>query len=387
MQATKSESTSRSLTPRLDREKNSSHDKPRTNSAPRPPIIGETARVSPSPASGDDFHRGLDRLAISQGDNDSAVRRKATPVKQQETPLSSDQESSDQRTTASDAEDEDEEDDSEIVKIMEKLPRGVDPQSAKQILNDIVVRGDEVHWDDIAGLEAAKKALKEAVVYPFLRPDLFSGLREPARGMLLFGPPGTGKTMLARAVATESKSTFFSISASSLTSKWHGESEKLVRALFGLAKALAPSIIFVDEIDSLLSARSSGSEHEASRRSKTEFLVQWSDLQRAAAGREQTSREKKEGDASRVLVLAATNMPWDIDEAARRRFVRRQYIPLPEHHVREQQIRRLLSHQHHELSDADIQVLVQVTEGMFFPHAYTRLFYFFYFLFLSGSYS
>ncbi|KAJ6189519.1 hypothetical protein N7519_004427 [Penicillium mononematosum] len=227
MQATKSESTSRSLTPRLDREKNSSNDKPRTNSAPRPPIIGETARVSPSSASGDDFHRGVDRLAISQGNSDSAIRRKATPVKQQETPLSSDQESSDQRTTASDAEDEDEEDDSEILKIMEKLPRGVDPQSAKQILNDIVVRGDE----------------------------------------------------------------------------------------------------------------------------------------RAAAGREQTSREKKEGDASRVLVLAATNMPWDIDEAARRRFVRRQYIPLPEHHVREQQIRRLLSHQHHELSDADIQVLVQVTEG------------------------
>ncbi|KAJ5477979.1 hypothetical protein N7530_003488 [Penicillium desertorum] len=359
MQATKSESTSRSLTPRLDREANSSNDKPRTKSAPRPPILGETARVSPSSASGDDFHRGVDRLAISQGNSDSAIRRKATSVKQQETPLSSDQESSDQRTTASDAEDEDEEDDSEILKIMEKLPRGVDPQSAKQILNDIVVRGDEVHWDDIAGLEAAKKALKEAVVYPFLRPDLFSGLREPARGMLLFGPPGTGKTMLARAVATESKSTFFSISASSLTSKWHGESEKLVRALFGLAKALAPSIIFVDEIDSLLSARSSGSEHEASRRSKTEFLVQWSDLQRAAAGREQTSREKKEGDASRVLVLAATNMPWDIDEAARRRFVRRQYIPLPEHHVREQQIRRLLSHQHHEMSDADIQVLVQ----------------------------
>ncbi|CAG7965357.1 unnamed protein product [Penicillium nalgiovense] len=375
MQATKSESTSRSLTPRPDREVNSSNDKPRTKSAPRPPIIGETARVSPSSASDDDFHRGVDRLAISQGHSDSAIRRKATPVKQQETPFSSDQESSDQRTTTSDAEEEDEEADSENLKIMEKLPRGVDPQSAKQILNDIVVRGDEVHWDDIAGLEGAKKALKEAVVYPFLRPDLFSGLREPARGMLLFGPPGTGKTMLARAVATESKSTFFSISASSLTSKWHGESEKLVRALFGLAKALAPSIIFVDEIDSLLSARSSGSEHEASRRSKTEFLVQWSDLQRAAAGREQTSREKKEGDASRVLVLAATNMPWDIDEAARRRFVRRQYIPLPEHHVREQQIRRLLSHQHHELSDADIQVLVQVTEGMF-PHTCIPAFFF-----------
>ncbi|KAK2757722.1 hypothetical protein FQN54_004691 [Arachnomyces sp. PD_36] len=260
------------------------------------------------------------------------------------------------------SEDEDSEDIG-FEKIMKNLPKGVDANSARQILNDIVVRGDEVHWDDVAGLDAAKKALKEAVVYPFLRPDLFMGLREPARGMLLFGPPGTGKTMLARAVATESKSTFFSVSASSLTSKWHGESEKLVRALFALAKALAPSIIFVDEIDSLLSSRSTGNEGEASRRSKTEFLIQWSDLQRAAAGREQSDKEKKEGDASRVLVLAATNMPWDIDEAARRRFVRRQYIPLPEDHVRGLQLRTLLSHQKQELSDDDIEVLVQVTEG------------------------
>jgi SpoVK/Ycf46/Vps4 family AAA+-type ATPase len=321
------------------------------------------ARVSPSSGSGDDLHRGVNRMAISPRNGDSATRRKLPPVERRETPPSSDPEASD-KSSENEAEDEDEGEYDDLDKIMNKLPKGVDPQSAQQILNDIVVRGDEVHWDDIAGLEGAKKALKEAVVYPFLRPDLFSGLREPARGMLLFGPPGTGKTMLARAVATESKSTFFSVSASSLTSKWHGESEKLVRALFGLAKALAPSIIFVDEIDSLLSARSSGSEHEASRRSKTEFLVQWSDLQRAAAGREQTSREKKEGDASRVLVLAATNMPWDIDEAARRRFVRRQYIPLPEHRIREQQLRRLLSHQHHELGDEDIQVLVHVTEGM-----------------------
>ncbi|KAJ5544797.1 hypothetical protein N7535_006815 [Penicillium sp. DV-2018c] len=362
-QAPKSEGTSRTVTPRRDVEQNSPSDKPRTKSAPRTSKTDGTARSSPLASSSDDLPRGMDRLAISQRNGDSVARRKPTPIKRRETPPSSEQESSDHRTPDSDAEDEDEDDNDDITKIMEKLPKGIDSQAAKQILNDIVVRGDEVHWDDIAGLEGAKKALKEAVVYPFLRPDLFSGLREPARGMLLFGPPGTGKTMLARAVATESKSTFFSISASSLTSKWHGESEKLVRALFGLAKALAPSIIFVDEIDSLLSARSSGSEHEASRRSKTEFLVQWSDLQRAAAGREQTSREKKEGDASRVLVLAATNMPWDIDEAARRRFVRRQYIPLPEHHVREQQLRRLLSHQHHELSDADIEVLVQLTEG------------------------
>lgn len=265
-------------------------------------------------------------------------------------------------STDADSPDDSEQPKSEFDKraehLMKNLPKGIDELAAKNILNEIVVKGDEVHWDDVAGLTAAKKALKEAVVYPFLRPDLFMGLREPARGMLLFGPPGTGKTMLARAVATESKSTFFAISASSLTSKWHGESEKLVRALFGMAKALAPSIIFVDEIDSLLSSRGGGSEHEASRRSKTEFLIQWSDLQRAAAGKETSI-----GDPSRVLVLAATNCPWDIDEAARRRFVRRQYIPLPEVETRDTQIRTLLGAQKHGLSDRDIRRLVRLTEG------------------------
>ncbi|KAH8891676.1 COG6-domain-containing protein [Thozetella sp. PMI_491] len=249
------------------------------------------------------------------------------------------------------------------VSILRHLPPGVDEHAAKQILNEIVVQGDEVHWGDIAGLDTAKNALREAVVYPFLRPDLFMGLREPARGMLLFGPPGTGKTMLARAVATESRSTFFSISATSLTSKYLGESEKLVRALFSLAKHLAPSIIFVDEIDSLLSQRSGSSEHEATRRIKTEFLIQWSDLQRAAAGRETVAKDKTRGDANRVLVLAATNLPWAIDEAARRRFVRRQYIPLPESETREIQIKTLLQQQKHTLSDQDIAQLVALTDG------------------------
>lgn len=261
--------------------------------------------------------------------------------------------------------------------VLKNLPPGVDSTAAKAIFNEIVVHGDEVRWSDVAGLEVAKNALRETVVYPFLRPDLFMGLREPARGMLLFGPPGTGKTMLARAVATESQSTFFSISASSLTSKYLGESEKLVRALFSLAKLMAPSIIFVDEIDSLLSQRSGSGEHEATRRIKTEFLIQWSDLQRAAAGRESPSpgpgggagsaaaaaAAKDKGDPNRVLVLAATNLPWAIDEAARRRFVRRQYIPLPEPETRATQLRTLLSQQKHSLTDADIAELVKVTEG------------------------
>jgi SpoVK/Ycf46/Vps4 family AAA+-type ATPase len=290
-------------------------------------------------------------------------KKKAAKVKQNEDPVLAD--GTVPKTEESESTDEEEQDawTRKVKYMMKHLPKGVDELAAKQILNEIVVKGDEVHWADVAGLQIAKNALKEAVVYPFLRPDLFMGLREPARGMLLFGPPGTGKTMLARAVATESRSTFFSISASSLTSKYLGESEKLVRALFALAKALAPSIIFVDEIDSLLSSRSGSGEHEATRRIKTEFLIQWSDLQRAAAGREQTEKEKMKGDASRVLVLAATNIPWAIDEAARRRFVRRQYIPLPEGETRAVQLRNLLGHQKHNLDEVDIQRLVILTDG------------------------
>ncbi|KAF4453540.1 putative SAP1-member of the AAA-protein family [Fusarium austroafricanum] len=303
----------------------------------------------------------------TSGDDTNGTRSRPRPVREKEAPIEAGSQEEDSEASESERSLNDmSEWKNKKKQILKNLPAGVDSAAAKQILNDIVVQGDEVHWNDVAGLEIAKNALRETVVYPFLRPDLFMGLREPARGMLLFGPPGTGKTMLARAVATESKSTFFSISASSLTSKYLGESEKLVRALFGLARTLAPSIIFVDEIDSLLSQRSGSGEHEATMRIKTEFLIQWSDLQRAAAGRETTEKDKERGDANRVLVLAATNLPWAIDEAARRRFVRRQYIPLPEPTTRETQLRTLLGQQKHDLSNEDILKLVEMTDGRVF---------------------
>ncbi|KAI0012403.1 AAA-domain-containing protein [Xylariaceae sp. FL0662B] len=313
-----------------------------------------------------------DRKSSISSDEDLRVgaRRPKLKSKQRETPLTADAET--QSSTDSAIEDKKTKSEDKKIKsewderkkaVLKNIPAGVDEAAAKAIFNEIVVQGDEVHWSDVAGLEVAKNALREAVVYPFLRPDLFMGLREPARGMLLFGPPGTGKTMLARAVATESKSTFFSISASSLTSKYLGESEKLVRALFALAKMMAPSIIFVDEIDSLLSQRSGSGEHEATRRIKTEFLIQWSDLQRAAAGRESPNGGRDRGDANRVLVLAATNLPWAIDEAARRRFVRRQYIPLPEATTRASQLKTLLGQQKHSLTDTDLAELVDLTDG------------------------
>lgn len=239
-----------------------------------------------------------------------------------------------------------------------KSVQGVDRNACEQILNEILVTDEKVYWDDIAGLRNAKNSLKEAVVYPFLRPDLFKGLREPIRGMLLFGPPGTGKTMIAKAVATESNSTFFSVSASSLLSKYLGESEKLIRALFYMAKKLSPSIIFIDEIDSMLTARSDN-ENESSRRIKTELLIQWSSLSNATAQAEGQTNMLD----SRVLVLGATNLPWAIDDAARRRFSRRLYIPLPDYETRLYHLKRLMAKQKNNLEDLDYELITKMTDG------------------------
>ena len=142
------------------------------------------------------------------------------------------------------------------------------------IESDMLETSPGVSFDSIAGLDDAKTLIQEAVVLPMLIPSYFTGIRVPWKGVLLFGPPGTGKTLLAKAVATECKTAFFNVTASTLASKWRGESERLVRMLFDMARYHAPSVIFFDEIDALAGARGAANEHEASRRVKTELLVQ-----------------------------------------------------------------------------------------------------------------
>lgn len=195
---------------------------------------------------------------------------------------------------------------------------GVDAELVQRIEDEILDRSPHVSWDDIAGMGDAKRLLNEAVVLPLIVPELFTGVLQPWKGVLLFGPPGTGKTMLAKAVAASAKTTFFNMSASTLIQKHFGESEKMVRALFEVARARSPSTIFFDEVDALMSSRGSSSEHEAMRRVKTELLRQMDGLHGNGA------------DTCRVMVLATTNRPWDLDEAMRRRLEKRIYVPLPD---------------------------------------------------------
>ncbi|CAL1696916.1 unnamed protein product [Somion occarium] len=204
-----------------------------------------------------------------------------------------------------------------------------------------------VKWDDVAGLEAAKESLKEAVILPIKFPHLFTGKRTPWRGILLYGPPGTGKSYLAKAVATEAKGTFFSVSSSDLVSKWQGDSERLVRQLFEMARENKPSIIFIDEVDSLAGTRNE-SESEGSRRIKTEFLVQMNGV-----GHDDTG----------VLVLGATNIPWQLDNAIKRRFEKRIYIPLPGPEARRQMFKLHVGDTPCELTPHDYRLLAEKTDG------------------------
>jgi len=184
------------------------------------------------------------------------------------------------------------------------------------ISGTIVSESPDVNWEDIAGLDNSKQALREAIVLPMIKPELFTGARKPWSGILLFGPPGCGKTLLAKAAATECKATFFSASSADLLSKWLGDSEKIISSLFKVARIKAPSIIFIDEIDSVATKRGSGSESGGERRVKTQLL---SEIQGV----------KSTGDKI-LLVMGATNRPWDVDNAMLSRFQKKIHVPLPD---------------------------------------------------------
>lgn len=225
-----------------------------------------------------------------------------------------------------------------------------DPDMKKMrasLASAILTEKPNVRWDDVAGLEGAKEALKEAVILPIKFPHLFTGQRKPWRGILLYGPPGTGKSFLAKAVATEANSTFFSVSSSDLVSKWLGESERLVKQLFQMARENKPSIVFIDEVDSLCGTRGEG-ESEASRRIKTEFLVQMNGVG---------------NDMDGVLVLGATNIPWQLDSAIRRRFEKRIYIPLPDAPARATIFALNVGSTPCTLTHSDYRTLADLTEG------------------------
>ena len=216
-----------------------------------------------------------------------------------------------------------------------------------QLSGCLVTELPNVSWDDVAGLENAKQALKEAVILPIQYPQLFEGKRQPWKGILLYGPPGTGKSYLAKAAATETKGRFFSVSAANIVSKFMGESERLIKALFELARKNKPAVIFIDEIDSVLSARSEG-ENEATRRLKTEFLIQMQGVGKDDKG---------------ILVLGATNIPWGLDPAVRRRFQKKIYISLPEANARKLMLKLNLGDTYNDLTDEQFKILGDLTDG------------------------
>ena len=213
----------------------------------------------------------------------------------------------------------------------------------------IVTEKPKVNWEEVVGLDMAKKAIKEAIVYPVQRPDLFP-LGWP-RGILLFGPPGCGKTLIAAAVATELDATFYSIDAASIMSKWLGEAEQNVAKLFCSARKSSnegkPAIVFVDELDSLMGQHTN--EVGGEIRVRNQFLKEMDGVM-------------DKGKALHVYVIGATNKPWDLDWAFIRRFQKRILVPLPDHHTRLMMLKLYTSNLTIEQA-VDLHELARLSEG------------------------
>lgn len=225
-------------------------------------------------------------------------------------------------------------------------------QMKRLVKRDIIIDRPDVQWTDIANQVKAKKLLQEAVILPLEKPSYFQHIRKPWKGVLMVGPPGTGKTMLAKAVATEKNITFFNISISTLTSKFFGESEKLIKMLFDEAKARAPSVIFIDEIDSLCSLRGEQSEHECTRRMKSELLCHMDGLVSAS----------NSDPTKSIVILGASNFPWNIDDAFLRRMEKRIYVPLPDSKGREELL-KLVLREVEVKADVDLELISDQLDG------------------------
>jgi SpoVK/Ycf46/Vps4 family AAA+-type ATPase len=237
---------------------------------------------------------------------------------------------------------------------MEMEPKGADgektTEGGKSSYQELIVtEKPQVNWEEVVGLDMAKKAIKEAIVYPVQRPDLFP-LGWP-RGILLFGPPGCGKTLIAAAVATELDATFYSIDAASIMSKWLGEAEQNVAKLFGSARKSSsegkPAIVFVDELDSLMGQHTN--EVGGEIRVRNQFLKEMDGVM-------------DKGKALHVYVIGATNKPWDLDWAFIRRFQKRILVPLPDHPTRLMMLKLYTSNLTIE-QDVDLHELARLSEG------------------------
>ena len=211
------------------------------------------------------------------------------------------------------------------------------------------IASEKIRFADVVGLEYAKQELVQSVILPQRQPHLFTGARKPHSGILLYGPPGTGKTMLAKALAAEAGCSFIAISSSDVMSKWQGDSERAVREVFRKARAQAPCVIFIDEVDSIGRQRTEG-EKASLRRVKTELLTQMDGI-------------GSNNRAGGVVVLGASNTPWELDAALRRRFQKRIYTPLPDVTAREQILRLSMEGTHVSLTGRDYKSAAQQTEG------------------------